>query len=89
MIQFASPWHGPRPQYFEARCPVCELTEVRLRYVSYPEDTACNTQAYVEEPEIVEQACFCLLGQDWAKDALSDHLGDLWDRDPRWEDPRL
>ena len=83
MIQFASPY-GSKPEEFSADCPVCERAVwLRYQYEWYAGDAETRGRPLQEahSPEIVEQECSCLLGQDWAEEALARHLDhEAWER---------
>ena len=77
MIQF-SPHYRVQRQHFRTTCPVCEVGEVEIAYrLEYEAaDPASHEPAYwaAEDPEITSQECRCLIGSDFAQDALDDYL---------------
>ena len=64
---------GQQYAHFDADCPVCGRT-VRVRYVFewQEEDKSCKQRAgqRCHSPEVREQDCTCLLGEDWLAEVL-------------------
>lgn len=60
--------------YYYVPCPCCGI-DVTIRYtvISY------NGASGPGEPEIFDQPCSCLLGDDWLQDTQLDWLGTEYD----------
>lgn len=84
MIRFSDEFMArrfrPTEHEFYTPCPVCEATDVGLRYTFYPADPESGEygEGSAEEPVIIQQRCNCLLGDDFAQGALDDLLGRNW-----------
>lgn len=72
MIQFARDYS--RLDEFVTACSNCQDAEVRIRYQTELCESARGGGYEYHSPEIISQECRCLIGDDFAQDALDDYL---------------